>query len=432
MLKVGFARADVTPPLGNPLHGYYRIRVSDGVLDPLMLNAIAVSNEKETVVIVVSDFIGITLDECVKIRTMVAEAVGISADNVIVQALHQHTSVRFGNRGQTADQLSDVEYMDIVRRKFCDVAKMAISDMDECEMSVTFKETDEPISFVRRFKMKDGTTKTNPGCLNPEIEGPIGLADNTVRLVKFEREFKNDIALVNFSTHPDVIGGDKYSADWPGFVRTFVEKELEGVSCIVVNGAQGDVNHIDVSKESLGKDRVRRYAHSQKMARIITDTVLDIWEEAEFCEGEEISSEIRILNTLTNTKGIERVEECKQIIADHYSGKKVISISVGLGECSRISSLYNETLFQKVPLTVVKIGDLSLVGFGGEPFTDYATFARAAAPDKFVIAMCCTNGYQGYIPSASAFAEGGYEAGSSKFTSEIATLLQDNIKEMLK
>ncbi len=432
MLKAGFARADITPPLGNPLHGYFKVRVADGVLDPLMLNAVAVSNEKETVVIIVADFIGITLDESLKIRETVAKTLDISMDNVIVQALHQHTSVRFGERGQSSDQLKDAEYMDIVRRKFCDVAKMAMDDMDECEMSVTFKETDVPISFVRRFKMKDGSTRTNPGCLNPDIDGPIGLADNTVRLVKLEREFKNDIALVNFSTHPDVIGGNKYSADWPGFVRNYVEKDIEGVSCIVINGAQGDVNHIDVSKESLGKDTDRRYAHSQFMARTITDTVLDIWDEAEFCEGEDISTEIRILNTPTNTSGIERVEECKQILADHYSGKKVIGISAGLGEFSRISSLYNETLFQKVPLTVVKIGDLTLVGFGGEPFTDYATFARAAAPDKFVISMCCTNGYQGYIPSKSAFDEGGYEAGSSKFTSEVATLLKDNIKEMIK
>ena len=158
--------------------------------------------------------------------------------------------------------------------------------------------------------------------------------------------------------------------------------------------------------------------------------MLDIWDETEFLEGEDISYDVRVLNTPTNTSGIERIEESKQILADHYSGKSTISIAKGLGEYSRISSLYDETLFQKVPLTVVKIGDLTLVGFGGEPFTEYATFSRAAAPDKFVVAMCCTNGYQGYIPSKQAFDEGGYEAGSSKFTKDVVKLLQNNIKDM--
>ncbi len=431
MLKAGFARADVTPPLGNPLHGYFKVRNAEGVLDPLYLNALAVSNGEKTVVIITGDFLGIVLDKSIEMRKNVAKLLGIDENAVVIQALHQHTSLRIGERGNAPNSLRDNEYLDILMRRVNDVAKMAIDDMDECEMSVTFKETDRPISFVRRFRMKDGSIKTNPGCLNPDIEGPLSLADNTVRLVKFEREFKNDIALVNFSTHPDVIGGNKYSADWPGFVRTFVEKDIEGVSCIVVNGAQGDVNHIDVSKESLGKDTPRRYQFSQDMARTITDTVLDIWDEAEFCEGEEISSEIRILYTPTNTKGIERVEECKQILADHYAGKSTLSIAKGLGEYSRISSLYDEMLFQKVPLTVIKIGDLSLVGFGGEPFTEYATYARAAAPDKFVISMCCTNGYQGYIPSKEAFDEGGYEAGSSKFTKDVVKLLHDNIKEMM-
>ena len=139
-----------------------------------------------------------------------------------------------------------------------------------------------------------------------------------------------------------------------------------------------------------------------------------------------------IVDTPTNTSGIERVEECKKRLADHYSGKAKANISMGLGEWSRIASLPNATLFQKVPLTVVKIGDFAIVGFGGEPFTDYATFARAAVPDRFVISACCTNGYQGYIPSKTAFDEGGYEASSSKFTKDVVKLIYDNLKDMLK
>lgn len=39
----------------------------------------------------------------------------------------------------------------------------------------------------------------------------------------------------------------------------------------------------------------------------------------------------------------------------------------------------------------------------------------AAAPDKFVICSCCTNGYNGYFPTKEAFAEGGYEAKTTNF-----------------
>lgn len=44
----------------------------------------------------------------------------------------------------------------------------------------------------------------------------------------------------------------------------------------------------------------------------------------------------------------------------------------------------------------------------------------AAAPDKFVICSCCTNGYNGYFPTKEAFAEGGYEAKTTNFIMELA------------
>ena len=68
-----------------------------------------------------------------------------------------------------------------------------------------------------------------------------------VQVVRFKRALpKKEIVVVNFQNHPDVIGGFKVSADWPGFVRRTVEAALDGVNCLFVNGAQGDTNHIIV------------------------------------------------------------------------------------------------------------------------------------------------------------------------------------------
>ena len=42
--KAGFARVEATPPLGIPLVGYFSHRVADGVLDPLYIDCVAVSD----------------------------------------------------------------------------------------------------------------------------------------------------------------------------------------------------------------------------------------------------------------------------------------------------------------------------------------------------------------------------------------------------
>ena len=93
--------------------------------------------------------------------------------------------------------------------------------------------------------MKDGSVRTNPGVDNPHILHPIGDVDERVNVLRFDRE-SDSLVLVNFGNHPDVVGGCKISADWPGFLRNTVEKALDNTKCIFFNGAQGDVNHVNV------------------------------------------------------------------------------------------------------------------------------------------------------------------------------------------
>ena len=40
MLQAGFARVDITPPLGTYMAGYYHERQADGILDPLIANVL--------------------------------------------------------------------------------------------------------------------------------------------------------------------------------------------------------------------------------------------------------------------------------------------------------------------------------------------------------------------------------------------------------
>ena len=57
MLKAGFSRVDMTPPLGSPMAGYFEYREAEGILDPLELNAIAVSDGENTILVVTADIL---------------------------------------------------------------------------------------------------------------------------------------------------------------------------------------------------------------------------------------------------------------------------------------------------------------------------------------------------------------------------------------
>ncbi|MBQ9099748.1 MAG: hypothetical protein IJY50_10015 [Clostridia bacterium] len=417
MLQAGFARLDITPPLGSSLAGYFVERKADGILDPIELNAVAIRCGEQTVVLIAADIISMDGDQSLCARQMIAEECGVATDHIAINCLHQHTTVRIG-RG--AFGITSGYYLELFRRKLVDVTKLALEDLKPATLGIAQQETAEPISFIRRLLMKDGTTRTNPRRQDPNIDHPIGTADNTVRLLRFFREGAADIALVNFATHPDVIGGTKFSADWPGFARRFVEKDLENVRCALFNGTQGDTNHIDFSKPAIED----RYGYSAHMGRVIADTVLAIWGQTSPHTVDRLYGKVETIYNKTRTDGEERYEDRKAFFAAYEAGTLDYKPGITeLGEARRIINIRTDPIYRPVNVTVIGIGGVAFVGFGGEPFTEYAHEIRRCFPDMLVLTGCNTNGSVGYLPTKAAFEEGGYEGRG--------TPLSPNLQEQL-
>ena len=412
MLRVGFARLDVTPPLGVSLAGYFQDRKADGILDPIELNAVAVANGEETLLLIAADLISMDAANAKTVRELIAAETGVPAHCIAINCLHQHTTLRVG-AGLFGVRTG--AYFEVLRRKLADVARLAVGDLREARMGVAQKQTAETISFIRRYRMKDGTVATNPFSRVSEIDHPVGEADNTVRLIRFSRKEGGDVALVSFATHPDVIGGTKLSADWPGFVRRFTEKELAGVHCALFNGAQGDTNHLN--PYDLQTCRADRYAFSAHMGRVITDAVCALWENTTPCTSERLSGAVAEVAVKTRTDGEERYDEMAAFYKAYEEGTLDYKPGITeLGEARRIIGIRTAPIYNYVTLTVLGIGEVLFVGFGGEPFTKYADNVRAACPDRFVLTSCNTNGSEGYLVTTKAFEEGGYEASSTSFT----------------
>ncbi len=241
--------------------------------------------------------------------------------------------------------------------------------------------------------------------------------------------------MVGFQTHPDTIGGCRVSADWPGWVRRLTEKalEAEGVHCILVNGCQGDTNHFDVSDPGpYPKEPVEKWQKiSKPIAEEIVKKALALWDQGTESPEGPISGEVTIHPIRTNLEGLDRIEEAKALHKKVVAGEPTGLNMAEKGEVRRIANMENYTLFQKVPVTMVAFGKIAVVGYGGEPFTEYADVLREAYPDMTILTACNCNGAQGYLPSEKAFEEGGYEARTTNFTPATPSLLQGEAKAKL-
>ncbi|MBQ2743084.1 MAG: hypothetical protein IJF32_09795, partial [Oscillospiraceae bacterium] len=72
MLKAGFARGEITPPLGVSVQGYFEPRTAKGVLDPLLATAVAFDDGEKRAVVMSIDVIGMNMEFMSLLRPAVA------------------------------------------------------------------------------------------------------------------------------------------------------------------------------------------------------------------------------------------------------------------------------------------------------------------------------------------------------------------------
>ena len=293
----GYAKMDITPNLGTPLSGYYVRRISNGILDPLHARCVAVSDGVSKALIITVDNVHIANDMFMALRKAVSAATGVPLDAVFIACTHTHASpvtrlppadgkARHWEMKHPEDIPFIKESNAIIEKGCVEASVKALADLAPTEI-LTGRGEVKGISFVRRYRMKDGTVRTNPEMNNPNIECVLGEPDEQLQLVRFVRKGKKEIAIVNFQCHPDTIGGYKFSADWPGLFRSTFEKAVDGTRCMFFNGAEGDVNHVNVNAKGGDfndtfhdfDDVDRGYGHARHMGNVV----------AAFCtEGVEV------------------------------------------------------------------------------------------------------------------------------------------------
>ena len=443
--KAGFARLDVTPPLGIPIPGYFTMRIADGVLDPLVIECVAVSDGTNAALIYSVDDVHLTNPFFEKAFPVITAATGIPRDRIYVHSTHTHTGATDWPRdGYSKEQNRLVRlFADVRIAKLADAGRFALADMVPAKIALGRTEC-KGISFIRRYRMKDGTVRTNPGQTNPNVDHPLGTPDESLQLVRFKRDGAPDIAIVNFGTHPDTVGGTKYSADWPGFVRKTFENGIGGgVKCLFLNGAQGDVNHIKLFPSPACKALYKAKSKNIKesigfatyMGHAVAGAAMAIWD---ICEEVPSGAVRGVVKPHSMPANVPTADELKWVELFDAGRKDEIPLS-GMeiktltSKGSRVRKLKNGPDHFDVLVSTVAIGDsIAFAGLPCEPFVDIGRDIKAQSPFRMTMVTCLTNGSEGYIPSTKAHSEGGYEGLSSRYAAPTGDRLVAAQVEQLK
>jgi len=165
-LRVGSGAAKITPCLGVSLAGYFEERLATAVHDDLYARALVFDDGQVQAGLLSCDLIGVSAAQVASIRNLVAASAGLPAANLLVCATHTHT----GPCNQTSEDTQGKEVTDewiaAFPQRAAEAVIAAMANREPCSISGAYALEDR-IAFNRRYRMKDGTVRTNPGRVSP-------------------------------------------------------------------------------------------------------------------------------------------------------------------------------------------------------------------------------------------------------------------------
>ncbi len=448
-LKVGYAKANINPPMGIHITGYFKVRKAEGILDDLETVAIAFNHGEKTMVMITVDNCGIGKPQYKRFRETLAEKLSLPIEAILIHSTHTHTSPALRAVAAATEEEAKVieKYIDFVEQRLIDVASFAIADLKDAKMGYGIGQAPN-IAFIRRYRMKDGSVKTNPGVNNPDIVAPIGQVDERVSVLRFDREGATSVVLVNFANHPDTVGGNLISGDWPAMTRRFVEKSLDNTSCIFFNGAEGDVNHVNVHPNKGDFNDMfndfdgcsRGYGHTKYMARVVTGGVLQAYDKVNYVDVDDINYLQKIVDIPANVPDPKDLPLAHKYNDLHNAGRddlipyKAMMLTTVVSEAARMVRLEHGPESFPFLLSGMSIGNVAIIGIPGEPFNAIGRALKETEGWDLVVPFCYTNSAEGYFPMQDSYDEGGYEARGSNFKAGVGEKIiaygQDLLKEL--
>ena len=452
-LEVGVGVAEITPPLGYPMSGYFYERGATGTLDPLQAKAIVFQQGDVKAAIVVGDIISIDRQLCDEVRRSIEKQVGIPPEHVVVSATHSHTGpnyrtdlVTYLNRkeGASLDANDRLQYIPRLIEGFVSAVAKGNAELRPVSLHVGAGH-EEQVSFNRRFVLKDGTVRTWASLSDPDVVRAAGPIDPEIGLVTFTPEGSKApaAALVNFSLHCDTVGGTQYSADYPGHIERVLRRKLgSDFTSVFATGPCGDINHADPT----GAPRRSAAEIGEKLAvaaeaalpelqadhprlavkRAIVEVPLQSFSDEDLAWAEDLIARDR--------KG-EKFTTVQQ--AKAYKIRRLQRLRDGQADLGRETdevAATSEEPRTSLPaeVQVIRIGDdTALVALPGEIFVELGLAIKKGSPFQNTFVIELANDSPAYVPTRKAMEQGGYEANNSIYAPGGGELLVETALKLL-
>ena len=419
-LQAGAATSNITPWLGVTMPGSFHPRYGEDVHDELLAKALVIDNGDVRIAMVTCDLIAIPEPIANAVKARIQERCGISPECVMVNATHTHSGAGVSNLLGVGE---DEGYTTWLPLKVADAVELAVKRMQPARAGFASVMEDR-ISFYRRWLMKDGTVRMNPGLNNPDLVRPMGEIDPELAMMYVEGVDGTPISVVaSFSLHYVGTGSvGQVSADYFGQFFNLLRHYIGG-DCVPIlwNAASGQINNNDYSGERIWRDR--GHPRARRMANVLAGHVLTEIQLMDL--NEELALEA-VTGTLEFSRKViteTDLDIAEQILAGGYEyeegpfswvvGQPVRKDRVGVyaRQCQRLAALPEQ---MTAPVQAIRLGDAAILALPGEIFVETGLRIKAQTSASPLMLVSLANGSIGYVCTDEALTqEGGYETWAS-------------------
>jgi hypothetical protein len=396
---------DVTPPIGHPLCGGW-IDPVKSVDDPLEARGVVLLGSDGPIVLAAVDWCELRNDSYEQFRHFLAEAAGTDAERVAVQCLHQHDAPmadlgaqRLLDMAEKTSPCVDPAFHEQAARRLAEALKASLPDARPFDTIGTGRAKVDQVASNRRILGPDGKVAivrySSAGKDSKAREAPEGLVDPWLRTLSFWNGDKPLAALHYYATHPmSHYGKGQVSSDFAGLARRKRQGEQPEVFQVYFTGCAGNVT---AGKYNDGSDPLRGILRDRIHAAMAA-----AWEATGRRPAGPIAwrvEPVRLPPRVEPQFGAVESAKVLENVAEPPVRRNNAAIQLA----------WLQRQDRPIDLTALHIGNACVVHLPGEPFIEYQLAAQESAPDRFVCVAGYGDGGPGYIPTARAYAEGGYE-----------------------
>jgi hypothetical protein len=426
-LRLATFDVDVTPPIGSMM-AYDPVK-GQGELG-LRGRGVILLGANEPIVLCAIDWIGISNESHDVFRQRLAEAAGTTPQRVAVHTVHQHDAPEcgFGSERLLRERgLPLGPYESSFTRAALERLTTAVHEALGESKPVTHLGLGQAqvreVASNRRLLGPDGkvratrwTTTTDPN-LRAEPEGTI---DPIVSLISFWNGEQPLAVLSYYACHPQSYYRTGIAnPDFPGIARFLRQLQVPDALHIHFNGAGGNLG---AGKYNDGS-HITRWLLAQRLA----DGMRRAWEATQKVPlaAEDVNWKV-VSVTLPPATHLKEVE----LETALRESDKVLQPIV----TAQLAWLQGCQAGHQMDLCCLCLGGARVLHMPGELFVEYQLAAKQMRSDLF-IAMAAYGDYgPGYIGTAAAYEQGGYETGprASSVAPGVEAVLLEGLRELLR